>query len=773
MTRVLRTLVALWLTTLAQYSLAADDEKALSEIPSVPVVANRRITLQDLLQLRDIDALSVSTDGSHFAILLRQAVPAQNAYRTGWFVGSAAGGSLTFVGDGGEPRLVTFPNGTTQGEIAGGPGRWSPDGLWLVYPVQRAGQIQLWRSRRDGQLAEQLTHNSADVRDFVWSDDGEYVYFSVGPERARLRERELAEARAGYHFDDFRSVGEIVNPGHPPRALPANPPIWTVEIRAHMERPANSGEQRAFERSYSGNFEPGVSGPQLPDIQNGAAARPVLSATGAVAWLAPSGPDTSGPFPEVRVTASTSAQGAPAVACLAPECSGRFIEKLWWTADGKQILFWNEDQSTGWQSALYAWSPSTGSTSVLVPLSQELYVGCAVAAAELLCLHETPTQPRHVVAINTVSGAVTVLADVNPEFKNLDLGRVEEIEWPLPSVVPGLYPKSVRGFVLYPPDFEPDHKYPVFIAPYSPVGFQRGDVGDEHPLLVYAANGIVVIHTGYPNVLASFERSAHLTPSELVKLQFSRKDHFPYFTTMMHSTTGALDLVAKRGFIDLKRVGIGGISQATDNPLYVLFKEDRIAAASVAGGYYGLEGYYGSTPSGRRELPDWFPPPFGAGLQWWREVDVAAHVGEIKAPILFNIADQEFYWDTFLLRCLEDAHKPFDAYIFPQEYHEKWQPAHRAAVYRRNLDWFRFWLQDYEDPDQSKLDQYERWRALRKLKDTPLTKALHPRFPSVEQNVSTQLGDSVHEPDAKNSTGVDRRSPAPPRPTRSEAAEST
>jgi hypothetical protein len=33
----------------------------------------------------------------------------------------------------------------------------------------------------------------------------------------------------------------------------------------------------------------------------------------------------------------------------------------------------------------------------------------------------------------------------------------------------------------------------------------------------------------------------------------------------------------------------------------------------------------------------------------------------------------------------------------------------------RNLDWFRFWLQGYEDPDESKRPQYVRWRALRKL----------------------------------------------------------
>jgi hypothetical protein len=45
--------------------------------------------------------------------------------------------------------------------------------------------------------------------------------------------------------------------------------------------------------------------------------------------------------------------------------------------------------------------------------------------------------------------------------------------------------------------------------------------------------------------------------------------------------------------------------------------------------------------------------------------------------------------------------------------HLKWQPAHRLAIYNRNLDWFRFWLQDIEDPDPAKAAQYAHWRVLR------------------------------------------------------------
>jgi hypothetical protein len=42
-------------------------------------------------------------------------------------------------------------------------------------------------------------------------------------------------------------------------------------------------------------------------------------------------------------------------------------------------------------------------------------------------------------------------------------------------------------------------------------------------------------------------------------------------------------------------------------------------------------------------------------------------------------------------------------------------PAVRMASQGGSVDWFRFWLQNYEDPDPAKAEQYARWRGLRKL----------------------------------------------------------
>jgi len=106
---------------------------------------------------------------------------------------------------------------------------------------------------------------------------------------------------------------------------------------------------------------------------------------------------------------------------------------------------------------------------------------------------------------------------------------------------------------------------------------------------------------------------------------------------------------------------------------------------------------------------------FPEDAEFWRPLDMAQHLDQIEAPILFQIPDSEMIGSGVLVRRMSDARLPFDAYVFHDELHLKWQSAHRLAVYDRNLDWFRFWLQDVEDPDPKKAEQYERWRQLRTL----------------------------------------------------------
>src|SRR3546814_17435455 len=64
----------------------------------------------------------------------------------------------------------------------------------------------------------------------------------------------------------------------------------------------------------------------------------------------------------------------------------------------------------------------------------------------------------------------------------------------------------------------------------------------------------------------------------------------------------------------------------------------------------------------------------------------------VRFPLLFEAADDEFRAAVESVTALREAGKPADLFVFPGEYHIKWQPAHRLAAYERGLAWFMFWL---------------------------------------------------------------------------------
>lgn len=605
--------------SMAAFTFAAhantDGMRNVLSIPEAPTTASsgagRSITLDDLAALRSIDSLSVSPDGGRYAILVRQADPPTNTYRLAWFAGSTRDDELVHLGDGGEAFPHVMPTGHMPGAIGGNESRWSPDGQWLAYTVRKDGQVQLWRSRIDGSVQEQLTNNAADVREFEWSEDGRALHFTVGTPRAELRAREQTKAWQGYRYDeDFWTFTDLLGP-QLIRPMEINISLVTCLPDERVERPATESEQAASLRTQ---------------IRN------------------------------VRVVDVTE---------LAKRLPDDDLQ-LCRAADGNRVI----------------------------------------------CVRQTASQPAHVVAIHMRSASVQSLADVNPEFRNLRLGKVERFEWGTPKFawnepggdLAGLYPKRAYGYILYPPDFDPKKKYPVFIDPYVASGFNP--LGAEHPLHAYAASGFVVLRTAFPQY------------TRMIGMQqlYSAELGYPHLSMLTESTLRALDVVAERGFIDVRRVGIGGVSQGTFVPLYMLQKHDRIAAISISSPHWGPLQYYWSTQKGREATAAYETGSGNStrrGADFWNEIDIAAHVDTVEAPILMHLAAHETYALVRLIRNLADAGKPYDAYVFPAETHIKWQAAHLHAIAARNLDWFRFWLQGFEDPMPAKGEQYQRWSKLR------------------------------------------------------------
>src|SRR5882762_9489902 len=76
-----------------------------------------------------------------------------------------------------------------------------------------------------------------------------------------------------------------------------------------------------------------------------------------------------------------------------------------------------------------------------------------------------------------------------------------------------------------------------------------------------------------------------------------------------------------------------------------------------------------------------------------------------RTPLLMQLADREMLYAMQTVASMTDQKKPFEEYIYPDEFHTKRWPAHRLTIYQRNLDWLAFWLKGEEDPNPAKTDQ--------------------------------------------------------------------
>jgi dipeptidyl aminopeptidase/acylaminoacyl peptidase len=111
-------------------------------------------------------------------------------------------------------------------------------------------------------------------------------------------------------------------------------------------------------------------------------------------------------------------------------------------------------------------------------------------------------------------------------------------------------------------------------------------------------------------------------------------------------------------------------------------------------------------------------PPFGEGLKQWLKRSPGFNLDKVSTPLLVNAEgpiDVLFMWQPYA--GLHYLHKPVDFIMLNTDEHVLTNPAVRLASQGGSVDWFRFWLQGYEDPDPAKKEQYERWRGLRKMQE--------------------------------------------------------
>lgn len=637
------------------------------------------VTAEALMSIVDIGIphaygkeLAVSPDGAHVAFQVRRYDVARNEVLVRWTVVSLDG-EVVDVGNGGSPIADYFQGHIVGRHVPENP-QWSADSEWIAYRRGLDGEIQLWASRRNGGAQQQLTHNAADVADFRWSTQGDRVLFKVYRARAEQAVQKQDEARRGFLYD------ERYSPYYSREPLPDDPSdadsrIWVYDLATRVERPADAAETQQYHR------------PPPPDIARAQDLRPNKEV---------------GLMPPLTITHGDKV-------CRHPQCYAQLTYSggVWSSADGARAYFLRFiDPNEFGAMALYTWTPRTDRLQTLLTTPGYLR-GCARAREELVCGYETATHPMRLVAIDLRTGAQRTLYDPNSAFANHQFGEVTELRWTDKTGRPGF------GYLIKPIGYRPGQRYPLVVVQYRAWGFLRGGSGDEYPIQPLAANGFAVLsfHRSLDHELMATSR----THDEVeARGWIGQRDRW----LVLNSLEGGIDHLDRMGLIDPARVGISGFSDGGETVSFALIHSpQRYAAAVTTWSVYTPLFYPVIGPKFQSKFARWgFPLAEFDVDRRWPDVSISLNAKKIRAPLLLNVSDMELLPETDTVAALQAHGKPVEMHVFPDEGHVKTQPAHRYNIYRRNLQWFQFWLQGSEDPNPVDAGQYARWRALKARK---------------------------------------------------------
>jgi dipeptidyl aminopeptidase/acylaminoacyl peptidase len=314
-----------------------------------------------------------------------------------------------------------------------------------------------------------------------------------------------------------------------------------------------------------------------------------------------------------------------------------------------------------------------------------------------------------IAAYSLFPGRTTVLTNLNPQLHERALGEVSYLRWQTP-----FDKKTSVGYLVKPIGFLQGRQYPLVIQwidlYYSPdnnsfVLDEQVGSGQYNGVAaqVWANEGLMTLLTPFPFVGSD---PVQLTPEE-----------GPH---MVAHIQNAVDLLDSQGLIDRTKIAIAGWSWAGAQTEYVLTHSNmRFAAAATTDNYeFNILQFtlnVGSSPQWNVFWQAWQGQlPWGAMAQAWWEQSTDEKYDKVNSPWLIEVHGSDnatLYAETYA--ALKVVKTPVEFYLYPDAPHAVKSPLHRLNSLSTHTDWFRFWLQGYEDTTVAKQSQYARWRQMR------------------------------------------------------------
>lgn len=658
-------------------------------------VAGASPSIAELVEVTDLGNVSVSPDGRYVLFRTERAELARDTYELTWHSYDGRTGELREVASAGDPIYADPGLIEENGPI------WLSDGRSFAYRALVDGAIGVWRASAAAAGAQPLIVRDSDVERLEASAHGSALTYSLGPSRGAIVRGEQSEYDSGIKVDGSVDLAQNLFRGGSINGRMASQRFvgyWFVRNGLLWRSPRQS-----YRYIIASGQEQPVGPARVPEPFH----PPAPAASGSA--KRDDGSEAAATWDGDTGEVSARIGGSPII-CSDPQCRTRHVSWLEWRPGTDEILLAFIDRNR--RQSLALWDvrhqrlrPMLSSDGLLSG-NRWSYVPCAVSHDAAFCVSAAAGSPPRLEQIDLESGRRRTIFDPNAGMRAAYRPKVEQLSWS------GSHGRSFHGTLLAAPG-TPLRRAPLFVNYYKCDGFLRGGEGDEWPVPALLDAGFAV---------ACINAASFTGPQDAV-------------ATYRAGLDGVRTLVSelgRRGLIDQRKVAMGGFSFGSEVATWIAMHSNVLAALSIASAQYEQGAYWIDTlgaPDRAKMIRDaWHLGSPDETPARWRMVSPAMNASSIHAATIMQLPEQEARRIPELATRLIASRTPAELFAFPDEDHLVVQPRHRAVIYQRNLDWFRYWLQGYVDRDPAKADQYRRWDALKNRRDSSVSPRAHPKL---------------------------------------------
>jgi acylaminoacyl-peptidase len=528
--------------------------------------------------------------------------------------------------------------------------RWSHDGSKILFKSNRFdGKMKLYLMWMDTKETAPLTNTPQVPNQIAWSNDDRYVAFTMfvpkkhesivklpeKPEGAQwnkpptyIDKMTYRADGAGYLESGYDQLFVLSTDGGTPRQLTFSDddhggPIWSNDDRS-LFFDANLHENHEFEPANSEIYRLNVQEGAIKTLTDrfGPDSGPALSPDGSK--IAYTGFDDT--FQGYQVTQLYVMNSDGSNPLLISKDFDRDVVNVQWSADGKGLFFQYDDQG----DTKIGFITLAGKVNTLAENLGGLSLGRPYNQASFTVSHTnrlafTLGGTEHPSDLGTTDkGKINRITRLNDDlFSFRNLGKVTEIWWES-----SFDQRKIQGWVVTPPNFDPNKKYPMILEIHGGPFQSYGSVFSAE-IQEYAAAGYVVLYSN-PRGSTSYGQ------------EFGNLIHHDYPNHDYEDLMSGVDALLAKGYVDDKNLFVTGGSGGGVLTAWIVGKTDRFKAAVVAKPVINWYSFvlYSDNPGFFYKY--WFAKKPWEDPQSYLTRSPLSYVGNVTTPTMLLVGEEDY-----------------------------------------------------------------------------------------------------------------------------------